>query len=368
MISRLVAGLPVRTIVVSRLIVLAAAALAESALPRDPLLTSGDPAPLLASLTSWDGWWYLAIARDGYHAEPLMGAYRDVAFFPLYPALVRALAAPWPAFTGLVAVLASNVLFVVALCLLVALGDRVVGEGRSRSAAGLLALSPFAASFSMAYSESLFLVLALGAFLAAERDRRPTAGILLGLAALSRANGALLALPVCLLLLARDGRPRRSLGWVLLGPAAAVGYLGWVGSLGGSVFAYGAAQAAWGRVGPSVTPAGGSLGASFDQLGPLLGGYQLALLATLLVGVFLLVYLRPDRIPRPYALLPLLGIGSVLASGIIESVGRYLTVAFPYAWVLAGRRAVLVRRALPIASGALLFLVSTAVFTGGWVP
>ncbi len=40
----------------SRLVVLAAAVLAETVFSRNPALTSGDGAPVLRSLTSWDGW------------------------------------------------------------------------------------------------------------------------------------------------------------------------------------------------------------------------------------------------------------------------------------------------------------------------
>ena len=55
----------VAVVVASRLVVVAAALVAELFVPRNPLLTGGDGAPILESLTSWDGWWYLGIVRDG---------------------------------------------------------------------------------------------------------------------------------------------------------------------------------------------------------------------------------------------------------------------------------------------------------------
>jgi hypothetical protein len=94
---------------------------------RNPALTSGDGAPLLQSLTSWDGWWYLGIVRDGYHAAPIVDGYHDYAFLPLYPMLVRFLSAPWPEYAGLVAVVLSNLLFVVGL-VLVRLGEASCGR------------------------------------------------------------------------------------------------------------------------------------------------------------------------------------------------------------------------------------------------
>ena len=57
-------------------------------------------APLLQSLTSWDGWWYLGIVRDGYHAAPPRRPYHDYAFLPLFPMLVRLLALPSPGWEG----------------------------------------------------------------------------------------------------------------------------------------------------------------------------------------------------------------------------------------------------------------------------
>ncbi len=352
----------VLALVVSRLVVLAAAVLAEAVTGRNPALTSGDEGPILRSLTSWDGWWYLGIVRDGYHAAPLVNGYHDYAFFPLYPLLVRALSFPWPQFAGLVAVVLSNILFVAALVLLVRLGRVVLGDERASRGAILLAISPFAAVFSMAYSESLFLVLSLAAFLALERNRRPLGGLLLGLAAFTRLQGAILTLPLWLVLFLRDGRRLRlSQAWLLAGPLAGAAFLGFVALLTGSAGAYGGAQGAWGRLGAGLSPAGGSIIQAFSP-------YQAALLVTLLFAVFLLVYLRPDRIPVPYALVPIISLGLLLSSGLLESVGRYVSSAFPNAWLLAGRRAAWFRRGWPVLSVVLLGLVSLQMFRGYFVP
>src|SRR5688572_23744121 len=80
---RLDAGL-VAVFVASRLLVLAAAVVAEALIPRNPALVPGADGPILRSLTSWDGWYYLGIASGGYQADPLVGAYTNVAFPPLY--------------------------------------------------------------------------------------------------------------------------------------------------------------------------------------------------------------------------------------------------------------------------------------------
>jgi hypothetical protein len=353
----------VTAFLVSRVVILLAAVLAENVLTRNAALTSGDGAPILRSLTAWDGWWYLGIARDGYHAAPVAGGYHDYAFFPLYPALVAALSWPWPALAGLVSVVLSNVLALLGLGLLSRLGEPYLGAERASRAAALLAIAPFSAVFAMAYAESLFLVLSVGAFLAMERGHRATAGVLIGLASLARLQGVVLVLPLVLLGWWRDGRRwRPPLLWLALGPLAAAAFFGYVAWLTGSAGAYGDAQAIWGRGGLAGDPAGGSLGSRLSLA-------NLVSLVTLLVAVFLLVFIRRDfrryAIPWPYALVPVLFLGAVFASGILESVGRYALLAFPFAWILACRPAGF-QRWWPAVSVGLLFATSAAWF-GGWL-
>jgi mannosyltransferase PIG-V len=349
-------------VALSRAIVVLAAFLAENAVARNPALTSGDSAPILRSLTSWDGWWYLGIARDGYHVQPIVDAYHDYAFLPVWPGLIRVLSWPWPAYSGLVSVIVANACFVIGLALFVKLGRVVLGDDRAVRGAALLALMPFSAAFSMAYAESLFLVLSAGALLAAERDRRTLAGILLAVAALTRLQGAVLALPVWLILFLRDGRRLRpTQAWVFLGPLAAIGFVAAVGMFAGGSDAYGAAQAAWGRAGLGAAAADQSLAGSFSVI-------NAVQLLTLLLAVFGLVYVRADRIPLPYVLVAVLPLLLVFASGTLESVGRHVTSAVPNAWILAGRRSTWFRVGWPAVSAISLLVISTAMFAGRFVP
>jgi len=345
----------------SRLLVVLAAAAAESIIPRNPQLIPDSGGPLLTSLTSWDGWWYLGIARSGYHAAAVSGQYHDYAFFPLYPALVRLLSLATPAFDGLVAVLLSNALFLMALWLLYDLTREILDEERALWSCVLLCVFPFSWVFSMAYGESLFLVLSLGSLLAAERGRAGWACVLAALAGLTRLPGLLLVAPLALILWRRAG-DRRALAWLVVVPVGAALFAVYVGGLTGSLGALGAAQSAWGRSGVGTAAAGGqSLGARLD---PMLASF----LITLLVYVFLLVYLRPDRIPLAYALVPLLTLASVLGSGNLQSIGRLGMVAFPYLWIAAGRRSAWFRSAWPAVSAGLLGILSVAIFAGWYQP
>jgi hypothetical protein len=348
--------------VISRMLLILAAVVAESIVPHGRSLDPGDSAPILASLTSWDGWFYLEIARDGYHADPVQGLYRDTAFAPAYPFAIRILSAPWPAYAGLVSVILSNVLFLAALGLLTTLGSIHLGRRRAALAAALLAIYPYASVLGMAYSESLFLLLMVGSFLAAERRHRAVAGVLFALAVLTRLQGIALILPLGLLMLRQDGwRPRVSQAWLLLGVATAIGFLLYVGSISGSLTGYLDAMKAWGKAGPGSAPAGQTLAAAFSL-------EQGALLVTLLASIFLLVFSRVDRLRLEYVLIPVAFIGAVLSSGTLESVGRYTMLAFPYAWILANRDAWFARHIWPVISVALFTLVAVLSFTQYWVP
>jgi Glycosyltransferase family 87 len=354
----------VAVVAASRAVVVLAAVIAETVVARNPLLSGGDGAPILGSLTSWDGWWYLGIVRDGYHVQALAGGYHDYAFLPLYPMLVRVLAAPFPGFEALVAVLLSNALFAVAIGMLVALTSRRFGRAFAIRSAALLAIFPFSAVFSMAYAESLFLVLTLAAFLAAEARRPVPAGIALALATLTRLQGAALVVPLLWLLWSQDHRPRRSWLALALGPITAVAAYAWVVWLTGDVASYGAAQGAWGRAGLGGDPTGTLAGGLFSSVGLV----HLVDFAVLLAATFLLVFIRRDRIPGAYASIPVLFIGLVFVSGSIQSIGRLLMPAFSNSWILAGRRGWLGRVGWPVASVALLFALSVAMFAGWFVP
>ncbi|HEY7701855.1 MAG TPA: mannosyltransferase family protein [Candidatus Limnocylindrales bacterium] len=358
---RLDAGL-IAIFIASRIVIVAAAIVAEYLIPRNPLLTPGADGPILRSLTSWDGWYYLGIAANGYEAAPVAGAYSNVAFPPLYPALVKLLSLPFPAYAGVVAVVVSNVAFLLAMALMVRLATPYIGRRRATLAAGLLAIYPFASAFAMAYTESLFLLVMLAAFLAVERGHRAWAGVFLALTVACRLQGIALILPLGLLMLRQDGwRPKPSLLWLGLGPLAAVGFLAYIATVTGSPTAFLDAQEAWGRTGIGSAEPTETIGAGFSP-------YQGALLLTLLATTFLFVFVRADRMPLEYTLVPVLFIAAELSSGSLEAVGRITMAGFPLFWILANRRSVFARRGWPMVSVGLFAIIAILSFGGYWVP
>lgn len=144
----------------------------------------------------WDAWHYNGIIRDGYTGIRW-------AFYPLYPLLVKALAAV----TGLrarpeiVGTLFSTLTFG-AFCLwqarLAESTDARLRLLRPETLWGWLFFlcSPASWVFHSHHTESLFLLLSFGAFFMARGGRWKTAAMLAGVCALTRNQGMFLAVAV----------------------------------------------------------------------------------------------------------------------------------------------------------------------------
>jgi hypothetical protein len=198
---------------------------------------------VLSPLAKWDSLHYLAVAFDGYTTSqpglPPPGT--RPAFFPLYPGIVHVLSGfgSSPALVLLMAYAVSLTCFMAALVLLHRLTSIELGERFARPALMLLAFFPTALFYGIPYTESLFLLLAVGAFLAARQGRWAIAGIVLALASATRVPGLLLVVPVALLYLygpRADREPaasrgpwprypvRPNAGWLLLAPLGIVAF------------------------------------------------------------------------------------------------------------------------------------------------
>lgn len=217
-------------------------------------------------LAKWDSVHYLAIALDGYSGSrpDLTLVERRPAFFPLYPGLVRVLSgfAASPGLLLIVAYTTSLAFFFVALTLLHRLVVIELGSRYARPALMLTAFFPAAFFYGIPYTESLFLLLAVAAFLAARTGHWPVVGIVLALASATRAPGLLLIVPVVLLYLygpradrepveSRGLRPRYRIGpeaaWILLAPLGLVAFSAYLHFGLGDAFAWQNAQELFGR-------------------------------------------------------------------------------------------------------------------------
>jgi hypothetical protein len=151
----------------------------------------------------WDSDWFLRIAENGYTWPS-----STPAFFPLYPLLVAGLG--W-------VLLGHHVLAGVVFVLLFRLTELRLGEDAARRTVLFLAVAPTSLFFGAVYSESLFLLLAVAAFLLAERGRFSQAGAAAGLALLTRSAGVAL-LPALVVLAWRAPNRLRALAGVAVAP------------------------------------------------------------------------------------------------------------------------------------------------------
>ena len=165
----------------------------------------------------WDSDWYLRIAEQGYSDAPSS----TPAFFPLYPGLVALLGRLLAGHYVLAGVLLSLAACAVAFVLLHRLARVRLGEETAGRAVLYLAIFPTALFLQAVYSESLYLALALAAFLLAERGRFLGAGIATGLAMLTRPVGIALLPALALLAWRADDRRRAFLRLAVSIPIAA---------------------------------------------------------------------------------------------------------------------------------------------------
>jgi hypothetical protein len=201
------------------------------------MIPAGGPS-LRNRLTTWDGGFYLEIAAHGYPhgfsydpSGKLTG--NTLAFFPLYPMLVRAVHWITRLDVPMAGIVTANLALIAALIVVLLLLCRLYGRRTSIVAVVLLAgAQPMSLVFLMSYSESLFLALAAGMLLAAHRRAWLTAGLLALLVGLTRpaAVAAVAALGVAVLLhLVRERRISwRPLAALALGCAGTPLYLLWV--------------------------------------------------------------------------------------------------------------------------------------------
>ncbi|WP_078894087.1 hypothetical protein [Streptomyces sp. CT34] len=210
--------------------------------------------PLLA--TQWDSDWYLAIAGHGY--EHTLGHpfhENNLAFFPLYPVLIKAVAAAIPGSRPTAGLLIAVGCSLLAAWGVFAVGDRLHGRRVGTVLAVLWGTAPVAVIEWMGYTESLFTALAAWSLYAVLTGRWLAAGGLALLAGLTRPTGLALAAAVSLCaLLALRRRPGgvasaapapRLLAAALLAPLGWLGYVGWVGLRLGRADGYFVVQKMW---------------------------------------------------------------------------------------------------------------------------
>ena len=148
--------------------------------------------PYSAVFTLLDGVWYSDIAQHGYDAHTRGSEYfghQNYVFFPLYPLLIKGVML----LSGLKAMVAgqivSHLCFFTSLCLFYAFMARKWGEETAQISALLLVFSPYNIYFMSVYTESLFFLLSLLFWMAAQNKRWFWMGVCGFLMGLTHPNG-----------------------------------------------------------------------------------------------------------------------------------------------------------------------------------
>ncbi|WP_020141262.1 hypothetical protein [Streptomyces sp. 351MFTsu5.1] len=291
--------------------------------------------PILA--TQWDAEYYLGIADHGYaRALGGMDGGNNLVFFPLYPVLVKAVAAVTPgsrATTGLCLAVAASLL---AAWGVYAVGNRLHGPRAGVLLTVLWAALPVGLVQWMGYTESLFTACAAWALYALLTDRPLTAACLATLAGLTRPTGIAVAAAVTLTCLLSWRRPRALLA-AFLAPLGWCAYVGWVGLRLHRADGYFAVQRTW----RNEVDGGLDTLRQFRSLllyDPTPELFLLLVTATLLASTALFALSLRDR--QPVALLVFTAVTLLIvltSGGVYFPRARYLLPAFPLLLPIAVR-------------------------------
>ena len=330
---------------------------------------SGGAAELLLGVWQrFDTLWYVRIAAQGYAPDD-----PSTVYFPLYPLLIRLLGTALAGNYLVAALVISNLCYIGVLYCLYKLTELRLGKESARRCSLYLAIFPTAFFFLAAYTESLFLLLTLAAFLCAHEKRWWLAGLMGFLASLARLQGVVLLAPLLYIYLRDRGFRLSGLGADLLGPIIIPGgailfmvYQHLILGSGPLLSTYQTqlyAQFVW--------PWDNILAAFEKILSP--EGTFINVLNLSLLGVFLaMTVLSFRKLPLEYGIYMAVTVFVLLLRRTtlqpLVSMSRYVLVLFP-AFMMWGRwgRNPRVQRMIIYPSVALLLYLSGQFAMWGWV-
>jgi Gpi18-like mannosyltransferase len=266
----------------------------------------------------------------------------------------------------LAGVIISWVAYVLAMVMLYRLGRTYLPRRAAERAVIFASVFPFAFFYGVVYSEALFLLFTVSAFYGF-RTKRWWLGALAGaLASATRVNG-IMALPALGLLAwqsaGKDAAARKkALAAVALVPVGLVLYSLYVDTLSGSYFEWTYSIQRW-----NYSIAGSPITGFVFVISELVARpYQYITTHPtapydILNGFAGLVFILSlpfvgRRIGAAYVVHMALNLWLPLSSGVLEGVGRYCAVLFPFYFVMATVRPFVLRTGLLAASAALYML------------
>jgi hypothetical protein len=318
----------------------------------------------------FDANWYAGIAAEGYEWQGRFDRQQNFAFFPAFPLAMKAGGVVTGAYAdgisrdrritrftwaGLLVALLS---FVAAAWYLSSIARDFLPPERARMAVMLTSAYPFALFFSAAYTESLFLLVTLGAWCHFRRHQLGRSALFGLVAGLTRPNGCFLSVPLGLIALgladvpdSHTQTPGKASPGVL--KRLAVAAMPGVGMLiytiylyfnTGVWFAWARVQVAWGRAlsggaaSSTVDLSGGILQFAVDHPYTAFNAIGLAFATALIWPVW-------RRFGLAWTVYVLINVLPPLISGGLLSFGRMSSTLFPLFLALG---AVVPSRAWPV--------------------
>jgi hypothetical protein len=340
----------------------------------------GQTSPFWDTFTRYDSGWYYQVARNGYQfvvGGPAVGLGKvgKIAYFPLYPLLMRWVGRLFGQTAADVyrgGIVVSWTAFVLAMIGLYYLARLDIPSRRAERAVVLAAVFPFAFFFGVVYTESLFLLLTVTTFYAFRTRHWIWGGLAGALATATRVNG-LLMLPALAWVVWREVGPDRrervlAVAGLMLVPVGIGLYSWYVYTLTGNAFEWAASIQRWGYY-----PGGSPWLAPFRLVSALvthpyafLAGERMAPYDTLNgLAALSFVLIAPfvwRRLGAAYGIFMLANLWLPLSSGQYEGLGRYCSVLFPCFIWLASLRSRFVTTWLVVVF-AMLYSLCLALFT-----
>jgi hypothetical protein len=343
---------------------------------REQFTMSGRTSPFWDTFTRYDSGWYYGIARNGYDASTAVaGGRSNIAFFPVYPMLMRHLGRLFGRTSAdlyMGGIVVSWLSFVLAMVALYYLARLDLPRRRAERAVLLTAIFPFAFFFGVVYSESTFLLFTVLAFYLLRTRRWLPGGLAGAVAGATRVTGIMMW-PALAWTAWRTAEPTmRDRAWALLALVLAASGFGayclYIYQESGNPFLWAVALQRWGYYPggqPWMTPwrlvqmllthpyayLAGDRMAPYDTL----NGVAAIFFAISVPFVW-------RRLGAAYALFMLANLWLPLSSGVFEGMGRYCAVMFPcFVW-LASIRSRAVSTGV-IVLFAMLYTLCLALFT-----
>jgi hypothetical protein len=308
-----------------------------------------------------DSVWYHGIVQDGYTVMPFDASeQRNWAFFPLYPFLTILAGG-----SHLSGILVANLALVAASRLLMAEVRSGWGGIAARWVVLFLLYQPFSGMFSSYRPESILLLAAVGAWVAARRGQWWVAWLCVAAATMTRSQGILVTVLLLDPLIAQRSLWRARALPIVVGaafPLLALGaFSGYLASITGEPLAWARILQAWGRTSPDPL----RLLQTFWPRMWTRYAWDFVPLNALILAVLLLAAARLAALRQIGAALFATGagLGAALLGSTLISIGRYATAAFPVPVLLATDRR-LRRLRLPILVASTALLAGVAAWTG----